>query len=45
MTKEEFKKEFEKDIIETYGRSVKESHRYEKYIVLGTMIRDFASVS
>lgn len=45
MTKEEFKKEFEKRIIETYGRSVEQSHRYERYIVLGTMIRDFASVS
>ena len=40
-----FKETFSNRIIETYGRSVEESHRFEKYYVLGTMIRDLASVS
>lgn len=40
-----FKETFSTRIVETYGRSVEESHRFEKYIVLGTMIRDFASVA
>lgn len=40
-----FKKAFEERIIETYGRSVEQSHRFEKYIVLGTMIRDYASIA
>ena len=40
-----FKKAFEARIIETYGRSIEESHRFEKYIVLGTMIRDYASIA
>lgn len=40
-----FKETFKTRIIETYGRSVEQSHRFEKYIVLGTMIRDFASVA
>ena len=40
-----FKETFSTRIIETYGRSVEQSHRYERYIVLGTMIRDLASVA
>ena len=40
-----FKETFANRIVETYGRSVEESHRFEKYYVLGTMIRDLASVS
>ena len=42
---ETFKKVFSARIESTYGRSVEESHRFEKYIVLGTMIRDFASLA
>ena len=45
FTKEEFAKEFSNRIVSTYGRSVEESHRFEKYSVLGTMIRDYASIS
>lgn len=40
-----FKDAFATRIAETFGMSVLQSHRYEKYIVLGTMIRDFASLS
>lgn len=42
---ETFKDAFATRIVEIYGRSVEQSHQYEKYIVLGTMIRDFASLS
>ena len=41
--KETFKKEFEKRIVEKYGRGVKDSHITEKYDVLGTMVRDYPS--
>lgn len=41
---EQFKKEFEARIIQKYGRSVKESHITEKYDILGTMVRDEASI-
>ncbi len=44
-TKEEFKYEFSKRIIESYGRTVEESHRTEKFMVLETMVRDYASVN
>ena len=40
-----FKETFSNRIVETYGRSVEESHRFEKYFVLGEMIRDYASVA
>ena len=43
--KEEFKFEFSKRIIESYGRTVEESHMTEKFMVLGTMVRDYASVN
>ena len=43
-TKEEFKYEFSKRIIESYGRTVEESHITEKFMVLETMVRDYASV-
>ena len=42
--KEDFKKEFERRIIEKYGRGVSDSHITEKYDVLGTMVRDYASL-
>lgn len=44
-TKEEFKYEFSKRIIETYGRTVEESHITEKFLVLELMVRDYASVN
>ena len=36
-TKEEFKYEFSKRIIESYGRTVEEAHLTEKFMVLETM--------
>ena len=44
-TKEEFKYEFSKRIIESYGRTVEESHVTEKFMVLESMVRDYASVN
>lgn len=44
-TKEDFKVEFQRRIIEKYGRSIDEAHKTEKYMVLGTMVRDYASVN
>ncbi len=44
-TKEEFKYEFSKRIIESYGRTVEESHITEKFMVLESMVRDYASVN
>lgn len=43
--KEEFKNEFKRRIIEKYGRSIEQAHKTEKYMVLGTMIRDFVGVN
>lgn len=43
--KEVFKETFERRIAEKYGRSVAESHRFERYAVLGGMIRDYASIT
>ena len=44
-TKEEFKYEFSKRIIESYGRTVEEADLTEKFMVLETMVRDYASVN
>lgn len=44
-TKEEFKYEFSKRIIEQYGRTVEESHITEKMMILESMVRDYASVN
>ena len=41
--KEEFKQEFQTRIISKYGRSYETAHITEKYMVLGTMIRDYAA--
>ena len=43
--KEEFKFEFSRRIIESYGRTVEESHITERFLVLETMVRDYASVN
>lgn len=39
-----FRKEFENRIIQKFGRSIKESHVTERYDILGSMVRDEASV-
>ncbi len=44
QNKHEFKRDFSKRIEETYGRSVVQSHRTERYMVLGEMVRDYASI-
>ncbi len=41
--KEEFKAEFTKRAVEQYGRGVDEIHISEKYLILGDMVRDYAS--
>ncbi|MDD8048304.1 MAG: glycogen/starch/alpha-glucan phosphorylase [Thomasclavelia sp.] len=43
--KREFKDEFAHRIIELYGRNVEEAHITEKFMVLETMVRDYASVN
>ena len=43
--KEVFKKEFERRTVQKYGREVKDSHITEKYDILGTMVRDYASIN
>ena len=42
--KQEFKKEFTQKLIESYGTTVDDTHPTEKYMVLGEMVRDYASV-
>lgn len=44
LTKQEFVKQFEAKMVETYGRSVEQSHLTEKYAVLGNIVREYASV-
>ncbi len=43
--KTEFKKEFSRRLVESYGCTVEETHPTEKYLVLGTMVRDYANVN
>ena len=43
--KKEFQEEFKRRIIERYGRSIEQAHITEKYMVLGEMVRDYASVT
>ena len=43
--KEEFKTEFSRRLVESYGCDVKDTHPTEKYLTLGTMVRDYASVN
>ena len=42
--KNEFKEEFQRRIIERYGRSFEQAHITEKYMILGEMVRDYASI-
>lgn len=44
QNKFQFKRDFTQRIVETYGRSIEESHRTERYMVLGGMVRDYASI-
>ena len=41
-TVENFKEEFIKRLEEKYGNSVQESHIFEQYDILGSMVRDYA---
>ena len=42
--KEIFKEEYQRRIIEHYGRSIDQAHITEKFMILGEMIRDHASI-
>ena len=42
--KDNFKKEFQKRMLERYGVSIEDSHITERYAILGEMVRDFANV-
>lgn len=42
--KEEFKEMFQRKMVEEYGRSVEQSHVTEKFMVLGEMVREYASI-
>lgn len=44
LTKKQFIQEFETKMVQTFGRSVDESHITEKYVVLGNIVREYASV-
>ena len=44
-SKEEFQKEFKKRIVELYGRDIDEAHITEKFMVLESMVRDYASIN
>ncbi len=43
--KEEFKSEFTQRLIEIYGTTVEMTHPTERYLVLGDMVRNYASVN
>ena len=43
-SKQNFKKEYARRLLETYGVSVENSHITERYAVLGEMVRDYANV-
>ncbi len=43
--KQEFKMEFTRRLVENYGCEVKDTHMTEKYMALGNMVRDYASVN
>ena len=43
--KSEFKREYTRRLVEAYGCAVEETHPTEKYMVLGNMVRDYASIN
>ncbi len=45
LNKEDFQLEFSRRVVEQYGRTVGEAHITEKFMVLETMVRDYASVN
>ncbi len=40
----DFKREFTTRVVESYGRSLEQSHITERYVVLGEMVREYASI-
>ncbi len=44
-SKDEFQMEFSKRIVEQYGRGIDEAHITEKFMVLESMVRDYASIN
>ncbi len=42
--KEEFKQQYAERMIKMYGRSLESAHITEKYLVLGEMVREYASI-
>ncbi len=44
-SKEEFKEQYTRRLVESYGCDVDETHPSEKYMVLGEMVRDYANVN
>ena len=44
QNKTDFKRDFVKRIEEKYGRSLEQSHVSERYMILGDMVRDYASI-
>ena len=44
QNKIDFKRDFLKRIEEKYGRSLEQSHISERYMILGDMVRDYASI-
>jgi starch phosphorylase len=43
--KAEFKKEYTRRLVESYGCTVEETHPTEKYVALAKMVRDYANVN
>ena len=43
--KEEFKAEFVKRLLESYGCAMEDTHPTERYMALGKMVRDYASIN
>jgi len=44
QNKTDFKRDFVKRVEEKYGRSLEQSHVSERYMILGDMVRDYASI-
>lgn len=43
--KEDFKQEFLKRIVESYGRTIEDAHITEKFMVLESIVRDYAAIN
>ena len=44
-SKEEFKEQYTRRLVESFGCAVEDTHPTEKYMVLGKMVRDYANVN